>query len=80
MYVHYSRLIVLLIETCTHQNQRIFDIADLAFASVSDDEKRQYEAKIQQTGSYQGYKLRKFWVGESALTSCFSIGTLEAHR
>ncbi|KAK0495457.1 Clavaminate synthase-like protein [Armillaria luteobubalina] len=42
-------------------NQRIFDIADLAFASVSDDEKQQYEAKIQQTGSYQGYKLRKFW-------------------
>ncbi|KAK0235420.1 Clavaminate synthase-like protein [Armillaria nabsnona] len=32
---------------------------------VSDDKKRQYEAKIQQTGSYQGYKLRKFWVGES---------------
>ncbi|KAK0235432.1 Clavaminate synthase-like protein [Armillaria nabsnona] len=42
-------------------NQRIFDIADLAFASVSDDEKQRYEAKIQQTGSYQGYKLRKFW-------------------
>ncbi|PBK58476.1 Clavaminate synthase-like protein [Armillaria solidipes] len=43
------------------ENQRIFDIADLPFAGVSDDEKRQYEGTMQQTGSYQGYKLRKYW-------------------
>ncbi|KAG7440383.1 Clavaminate synthase-like protein [Guyanagaster necrorhizus] len=42
-------------------NQRIFDIADLPFSNVSDDKKRHYDAAIQQTGSYQGYKLRKYW-------------------
>ncbi|KAK0481266.1 Clavaminate synthase-like protein [Armillaria novae-zelandiae] len=43
------------------ENRRIFDIADHPFASVSDDEKRLYEGTMQQTGSYQGYKLRKYW-------------------
>ncbi|PBK98044.1 Clavaminate synthase-like protein [Armillaria gallica] len=43
------------------ENQRIFDIADIPFGAVSDEEKQRYEAKIIQTGSYQGYKLRQYW-------------------
>ncbi|KAK0458641.1 Clavaminate synthase-like protein [Desarmillaria tabescens] len=43
------------------ENQRIFDIADIPFTDVSDSEKQQYEAKIIQTGSYQGYKHRQYW-------------------
>ncbi|KAK0234374.1 Clavaminate synthase-like protein [Armillaria nabsnona] len=43
------------------ENQRIFDIADIPFTAVSDEEKQRYEAKIIQTGSYQGYKLRQYW-------------------
>ncbi|KAK2460814.1 hypothetical protein APHAL10511_007284 [Amanita phalloides] len=43
------------------QSGRIFDIADIPFSRVSDDEKRQYEGKMKVTGSYQGYKLRQYW-------------------
>ncbi|KAK0480923.1 Clavaminate synthase-like protein [Armillaria novae-zelandiae] len=43
------------------ENQQIFDIADIPFSVVSDEEKRPYEANIIQTGSYQGYKLRQYW-------------------
>ncbi|EMD36734.1 hypothetical protein CERSUDRAFT_50949 [Gelatoporia subvermispora B] len=43
------------------ENARIFDIADVPFAQVSDDEKRQYAGNIKATGSYQGYKLRQYW-------------------
>ncbi|KAI0071947.1 Clavaminate synthase-like protein [Panus rudis PR-1116 ss-1] len=43
------------------QTDRIFDIADVPFAHVSDEEKKKYEGKMLQTGSYQGYKLRKYW-------------------
>ncbi|OCH86740.1 Clavaminate synthase-like protein [Obba rivulosa] len=43
------------------QNARIFDIADVPFAHVTDEEKRQYAGNIKATGSYQGYKLRQYW-------------------
>lgn len=43
------------------ENQRIFDIADIPFSVVNDEEKRHYEAEMMQTGSYQGYKLRQYW-------------------
>ncbi|KAK7680300.1 hypothetical protein QCA50_016540 [Cerrena zonata] len=43
------------------QKDRIFDIADYTFTHVSDDEKRKYEGKMAETGSYQGYKLPKYW-------------------
>lgn len=45
-----------------YQKDRIFDIADYTFTHVSDDEKRKYEGKMAETGSYQGYKLPKYWV------------------
>lgn len=41
---------------------RIFDIADVPFAQVSDEEKQKYAGKMLEVGSYQGYKLRQYWV------------------
>lgn len=38
------------------------DIADLAFSKVSDAEKKQFEGKLKSEGTYQGYKLRQYWV------------------
>jgi len=43
------------------QTERIFDIADIPFAHVTDEEKKPYIANIKQTGSYQGYKPRQYW-------------------
>ena len=44
------------------QTDRIFDIADVPFAQVPEDEKKRYAGDIKQTGSYRGYKLRNYWV------------------
>ncbi|THG99700.1 hypothetical protein EW026_g2693 [Hermanssonia centrifuga] len=41
---------------------RIFDIADVPFTQVSDLEKQKYAGKMLETGSYTGYKLRRYWV------------------
>ncbi|PCH36841.1 Clavaminate synthase-like protein [Wolfiporia cocos MD-104 SS10] len=43
------------------QNDRIFDIADIPFSLVSDEEKRAYLGNVKHTGTYQGYKLRQYW-------------------
>lgn len=43
------------------QNGRMFDIADVPLAQVGDDEKRKYDGRMLQTGSFQGYKLRSYW-------------------
>ncbi|KAI0767727.1 Clavaminate synthase-like protein [Fomes fomentarius] len=43
------------------QTERIFDIADVPFAQVPEDEKKQFAGDIKQTGSYRGYKLRNYW-------------------
>lgn len=43
------------------QMARIFDIADIPFAHVSEDEKKTYAAKMKETGSFQGYKPRQYW-------------------
>ena len=29
---------------------------------MSDDEKQEYVGRMMETGSYQGYKLRQYWV------------------
>ena len=51
---------------CSHphgsQNDRMFDIADVPFSQVSEDEKRKFSNEIKSTGSYRGYKPRQFWV------------------
>ncbi|CCM06178.1 uncharacterized protein FIBRA_08420 [Fibroporia radiculosa] len=43
------------------QTDRIFDIADVPFSLVSNEEKQTYAGNIKATGSYQGYKLRQYW-------------------
>ncbi|KAI8989246.1 Clavaminate synthase-like protein [Trametes punicea] len=43
------------------QNDRIFDIADVPFSQVSDDEKQQFTHDIKATGLYKHYKLRQYW-------------------
>ncbi|KAI0943091.1 hypothetical protein AcV7_002331 [Taiwanofungus camphoratus] len=43
------------------QNDRIFDIADVPFFLVSDDEKQAYTVDFKTTGVYQGYKSRRNW-------------------
>ena len=50
------------------QTDRIFDIADVPFAQVPEDEKKRYAGDIKQTGSYRGYKLRQYWVRPSHTT------------
>ncbi|KAI0321761.1 hypothetical protein OF83DRAFT_1080719 [Amylostereum chailletii] len=42
-------------------NDRMLDIGSIAFDEVGDEEKRQYEAKIKETGTYLGYKLPQYW-------------------
>lgn len=44
------------------KTERIFDIADIPFARVADEEKNTYVAKMKENGSYQGYKPRQYWV------------------
>ncbi|KAI6145073.1 Clavaminate synthase-like protein [Pisolithus tinctorius] len=44
------------------QGNRMFDIADVPFSCVSDEEKRLYSDIDQEgTGWYQAYKLRQYW-------------------
>ncbi|KAF4602944.1 hypothetical protein EYR38_003348 [Pleurotus pulmonarius] len=42
---------------------RMTDISDVFFSGVSQEEKKSYEGTMKTTGSYQGYKLRNYWVG-----------------
>lgn len=44
------------------QTDRMFDIADVPFSQVSDQEKKAYECNVKEMGTYQGYKLRQYWV------------------
>ena len=44
------------------QRDRMFDIADVAFAKVPEEEKKQFTANFKETGLYSGYKLRQYWV------------------
>ena len=44
------------------QTDRMFDIADIPFSQVSEAEKKAYEGRVKETGTYQGYKLRQYWV------------------
>ncbi|KAH7915946.1 Clavaminate synthase-like protein [Hygrophoropsis aurantiaca] len=43
------------------QTERMFDIADVPFSGVPEEEKQVYAGTMKQTGSYQGYKLRQYW-------------------
>ncbi|KAI0089615.1 hypothetical protein BDY19DRAFT_113838 [Irpex rosettiformis] len=41
--------------------ERIFDIANVPFTQVPDDEKKEHVARMLEEGSYQGYKPRQYW-------------------
>ncbi|TBU57588.1 Clavaminate synthase-like protein [Dichomitus squalens] len=43
------------------QRDRMFDVADVAFSQVPEEEKKQYTANFKETGLYSGYKLRQYW-------------------
>ncbi|TCD61508.1 hypothetical protein EIP91_008305 [Steccherinum ochraceum] len=43
------------------ETDRMFDIANVPLAQVSEEEKHKFDGKMQQTGSYQGYKPRQYW-------------------
>ncbi|KAH9834791.1 Clavaminate synthase-like protein [Rhodofomes roseus] len=43
------------------KTDRMFDIGDVAFSQVSDQEKKAYEGNVKELGTYQGYKLRQYW-------------------
>ncbi|TFK45778.1 Clavaminate synthase-like protein [Heliocybe sulcata] len=43
------------------QTKRIFDIANVPFDAVKNDEKGMYAGDIKGAGSYLGYKLRNYW-------------------
>ncbi|RPD60560.1 Clavaminate synthase-like protein [Lentinus tigrinus ALCF2SS1-7] len=49
------------------QTDRIFDIGDVAFTQVSEEEKRQHAAKIAEDGSKIGYKLRQLWTIDNGI-------------
>ena len=59
--------VVKFVFTLRHQVDRMIDIAAVRFHQVADEEKRRYEAKIKQTGTYYGYKLPQYWVREHSL-------------
>ncbi|OAX38737.1 Clavaminate synthase-like protein [Rhizopogon vinicolor AM-OR11-026] len=58
---HSSRVLYSFIYHISTQTTRMFDIADVHFSCVPDDEKRKYATKMFETGSEAGFKLRKYW-------------------
>ncbi|EIW52053.1 Clavaminate synthase-like protein [Trametes versicolor FP-101664 SS1] len=43
------------------ENDRIFDIADVPFSQVPEEEMKRYVSDIKATGSYRGFKPRRIW-------------------
>ena len=79
-----SYFLIVILMTTPEQTDRIFDIADIPFTGVSDEEKQVYAGTMKQTGSCEGYKVRHYWVGHrfwSALGVThlhYSISTMES--
>jgi len=46
----------------TLQIERVFNIAAVPFTQVDSEEKKIYEAKIKETGTFMGYKPLQYWV------------------
>ena len=44
------------------QNDRMFDIAEVPFTQVPEEEKKLYADNIKANATYQGYKFRQVWV------------------
>ncbi|KAI0703895.1 Clavaminate synthase-like protein [Cerioporus squamosus] len=49
------------------QTDRFFDIADVPFTQVPEEEKRQLAGKIMEHGSFRGYKTRQFWTIDNSV-------------
>ncbi|KAI0922587.1 hypothetical protein AcV5_009517 [Taiwanofungus camphoratus] len=49
------------------QNDRTFDIADVTFSQVDDEEKQEYPSDFRATGTHRGYKLRRHWLIEAGV-------------
>ena len=62
------------------QTDRIFDIADVPFTGVSDEEKQLYAAAIKETGSYLGYKFPGYFVSYTAWSALRFIQLRAAYR
>ena len=45
-----------------HQTDRIFDIGDVVFTQVPEEERMQHASKLAEEGSKIGYKPRQLWV------------------
>ncbi|KAJ8083105.1 hypothetical protein PM082_008974 [Marasmius tenuissimus] len=45
----------------TSEMERMFDIANVPFEQVPEEEKKKFDSKPHETGSFQGYKLRQYW-------------------
>jgi len=58
MLPHHSRINL----AYTLQIERVFDIAAVPFTQVDAEEKKLYEAKIKETGTFMGYKPVQYWV------------------
>ncbi|KAF8577574.1 Clavaminate synthase-like protein [Ramaria rubella] len=43
------------------QTDRMFDIADIPFSQVPEEDKPKFTGNIKELGSYQGYKPRNYW-------------------
>ena len=61
------------------QRDRMFDIADIAFAKVPEEEKKQFTANFKETGLYSGYKMRQYWVNLSLLPTLKVLIRRAAH-
>lgn len=46
---------------------------------MSDEEKRKYEAKMLEEGTFQGYKLRRYWVSEASSFIMSSLMPMVQH-
>ena len=74
-------IVFLLCNLTPEQTDRMFDIADVPFTGVSDEEKRVYATAIKETGSYyRGYKLRGFLVSHAVRSTLMFIHLRVAYR
>ena len=62
------------------QTDRIFDIADVPFTGVSNEEKQLYGAAIKETGSYLGYKFPGYFVSYTVRSAVGVIHLRVAYR
>ena len=58
----------------------MFNIADVPFTGVSDEEKRVYAAAIKETGSYRGYKFPGYFVSYTVRSAVGVIHLRVAYR